>query len=195
MESLFEYTGDGTEDLDLSHWKNTKNPNVNYMFDSANFKSVKLSKDFKLKDINYMFYYYKGKKLDLSDWDMSEITTMQYGFNGTELEELTLGYTPKLRTLRNTFSSSTELRKLSAVHCAEIWDTYNAFKGLWALKDFGGFINLDYSIDILQCYSLSYESMINILNGLKPASKSIKFDQENVDMLSDDDIAIATSKG
>ena len=102
----------------------------NYMIENANFKSVKLSNDFKLNDINYMFYYYAGKKLDLSDWDMSEITTMQYAFYGTELEELTIGYTPKLRTIRNAFSSSTELRKLSAVHCAEMWDTYNAFKGL-----------------------------------------------------------------
>lgn len=128
---------------------------------------------------------------------MSDITTMQYGFYGTELEELTLGYTPKLRTLRNTFSNSASLRKLNTVQCANIQDTYNAFKGLTALKDFGGFKDLDYSIDILQCYSLSYESLINILNGLRPvtSNKSIKFDQENVDMLTDDDIAIATSKG
>ena len=130
FESMFEYTGDGTVDLDLSNWKNTKNPNVDYMFENANFKSIKLSKDFKLNDINYMFYHYAGKKLDLSDWDMSEITTMQYAFYGTDLEELTIGYTPKLRTLRNTFSSSSELRKLNAVHCADIWDTINAFKGL-----------------------------------------------------------------
>ena len=196
FESMFEYTGDGTVDLDLSNWKNSKNPEVNYMFENANFKNIKFSNDFKLTDINYMFYHYCGKKLNLSDWDMSEITTMQYAFYGTDLEELTIGYTPKLRTLRNTFSSSSELRKLNAVHCADIWDTYNAFKGLWVLKDFGGFINLDYSIDILQCYSLSYESLINILNGLRAGSnKVIKFDQENVDMLSDEDIAIATSKG
>lgn len=122
---------------------------------------------------------------------------MQYCFYGTELEELTLGYTPKLRTLRNTFSNSSELRKLNCVQCANIQDTYNAFKGLYALKDFGGFKDLDYSLDVLQCYSLSYESLINILNGLKlvTGSKYIKFDQENVDMLTDDDIAIATSKG
>lgn len=68
---------------------------------------------------------------------------------------------------------------------------------MWALRDFGGFIDLDSSISIEQCYSLSYESLINILNGLLPvtSSKSIKFDQDNVDMLSDDDIAIATNKG
>lgn len=197
LESLFEYAGDGTVDLDLSYWKTAKTPKVDYMFENANFKSVKLSPDFKLKAINYMFYYYDGKKLDLSDWDMSEITSMQYCFYGTDLEELTLGYTPKLRTLRNTFSSSSYLRKLNTVQCANMQDTYNAFKGLYALKDFGGFKDLDYSIDILQCYSLSYESLINILNGLKPvtSSKSIRFDQENVDMLTDDDIAIATSKG
>lgn len=122
---------------------------------------------------------------------------MQYCFYNTELEELTLGYTPKLRTLRHTFSHSRNLRKLNAVYCTDVWDANDGFKSLLALKDFGGFIGLDYSIDILQCYSLSYESLINILNGLKPvtSSKSIKFDQENVNMLTDEDIAIATSKG
>lgn len=197
LESLFEYSGDGTVDLDLSHWKTTKNPNVDFMFENANFKSVKFSKDFKLNDINYMFYYYDGKKLDLSDWDMSEITTIQYTFYNTELEELTIGYTPKLRSLRHSFSLSDKLRKLNTVQCADIWDTSDAFKGLTALRDFGGFKDLNSSIDIVECPSLSYESLINILNGLKPvtSSKYIRFDQDNVNMLTDDDIAIATSKG
>lgn len=196
LADMFSYTGDGTSDIDLSNWSNDKYPIVEYMFRYANYKDVKLPKDFKLTDMNYMFCNYGGKKLDVSNLT-SEVTTMQYCFYNTELEELNVGDMPNLKTLRHTFSSSSNLRKLNGFNCSYVKDTSDAFKGLYALQDFGGFINLNYSIDVVQCYSLSYESLINILNGLQPltTSKSIRFDQENVNMLTDDDIAIATNKG
>lgn len=143
-----------------------------------------------------MFTNFSGTRLDLSDFDTSKVTTMQYTFYNTDLEELKLNDMSKVKMLRNTFEFSQNLRSLEAFDATSVTETYDAFRYVSSLKDFGGLLNLTASVEFEYCENLSYESMLNILNGLGTVkSKSITFDQYNVDMLSDDDIAIATSKG
>lgn len=80
----------------------------------------------------------------------------------------------------------------------------NMFYGCENLTNFGGLKNL--KIDCVnsgleECYNLSYESLINIINGLydfrangdNETTRTLQL--YNIAMLSDEDIALATSKG
>jgi hypothetical protein len=65
------------------------------------------------------------------------------------------------------------------------------------LRYFGGFKGLKVNMYLDKCYSLSYESLMNVINKLADgvSGKTLYLHQDCVNMLSDDDIAIATSKG
>lgn len=65
------------------------------------------------------------------------------------------------------------------------------------LRNFDGFKNLKVTMYLDDCRILSYESLINVINKLTDgvSGKTLYLHQDCVNMLSDDDIAIATSKG
>jgi hypothetical protein len=65
------------------------------------------------------------------------------------------------------------------------------------LRHFGGFKNLNKSIYVNNCHCLSYESLLNIINGLADgvSGQTLTLTQDLVNLLSDEDIAIATNKG
>lgn len=194
---MFIYCGDGTVDLDLSHWKNHNYADLSYLLQYAKFKTIKLPKDWKVKNLDNAFTNYMGRSLDLSEFDTSEVTSMQYTFYNTDLRSIKLGDMSKVKSLRHTFEFCRKLQALEAIDASSITDTSDCFRYVNALKDFGGCTNISANLEFESCESLSYESMLNILNGLAPVtnSRTLTFDQYNVDILSDDDIAIATSKG
>lgn len=65
-----------------------------------------------------------------------------------------------------------------------------------SLRNFGGFKNITRGMNMANCYSLSYESLLNIINKANnTGSATLYFTQDCVNQLSDDDIAIATNKG
>ena len=194
---MFAYSGDGSVVLDLSKWKNDNYANVEYLVQYAEFKDIKLPKEWKINNMNHTFTNVGVESLDLSEFDTSEVTTMQYTFYNTGVKKLVLGNTSKVRSLRNAFGFSQKLKSLNAFDGSSITDTSEAFRYVDQLVDFGGVLNISCNLQFEYCYNLSYQSMLNILNGLAKVtnSRTLKFDQYNVDMLSDDDIAIATSKG
>lgn len=194
---MFAHSGDGSIVLDLSKWKNNNYANLEYLVQYANFKEIKLPKEWKINEMNHTFTNVTCESLDLSEFDTSEVTTMQYTFYNTDLKKLILGDTSKVRSLRNAFGFSQILESLNAFDGSSLTDTSDAFRYVDMLEDFGGVNNISCNLQFEYCYKLSYQSMLNILNGLAKVtnSRTLKFDQFNVDMLSDDDIAIATSKG
>lgn len=83
----------------------------------------------------------------------------------------------------------------------------NIFSGCYKLTNFGGFknikINLPDNCGLVQCWQLSYDSLINIINGLydfrgngdNTTTRTIKLNYMVISKLTEDDIAMATSKG
>ena len=66
-----------------------------------------------------------------------------------------------------------------------------------SLRNFGGFKNYSVNLYAKDAYVLSYESLMNVINKLADgvSGKTLYLHQDCVNMLSDDDIAIATNKG
>lgn len=82
----------------------------------------------------------------------------------------------------------------------------NIFSGCTNLTNFGGLKNLSINCEhsgLEKCTILSYDSLINIINGLydfrgngdNTTTRTIKLNYNSVGLLSDNDIAMATAKG
>lgn len=150
------------------------------------------------------------------NWDVSKVTDMSYLFNNcgklTSLD-LTSWNTSNVTDINSAFNQCRSLVSLSAIKAdnLNIKSTQYPFgtSNNTTLVDFGGFINLKsswngtYAVDKLT--ALSHQSLINILNGLydftgngvTPTSSQgkLKLGTTHLAKLSDDEKAIATSRG
>lgn len=147
------------------------------------------------------------------------------GYNGSNEENLTelhyvsnmfyfctsLKVAPHIPTRYVTFfiemfGGCTSLETVPEYDASNAVNIQNMFYGCENLTNFGGLKNL--KIDCVnsgleECYGLSYESLLNIINGLynfrangdNTTTRTIKLNYNSVGLLSDDDIAMATAKG
>ena len=99
------------------------------------------------------------------------------------------------------FSGCSSLQSIPELDCSSNTSTYSSYgspmSGCYALKDFGGLKGINKSIYFDRDYCLSYESLLNIINGLASgvSGQTLTLNEDLVNQLSDDDIAIATNKG
>lgn len=132
----------------------------------------------------------------------SKVTTMRGMFdscsNLTEIKDLDTSSATIIDTL---FSNCQKLQTVSELDCSKLTSnlsSYNSpFYNCIALRNFDGFKGLKVNMYLDRCYSLSYESLMNVINKLADgvSGKTLYLSQDCVNMLSDDDIAIATNKG
>ena len=180
--------------LDLSNWDTSKVSNMNQMFGHcSNLTSMDVSNwdTSKVSNMNQMFGHCSNlTSMDVSNWDTSKVTNMG-----------------------NMFDGCSNLETLSSINCGGITGTDSSgagmfgYSGLSSLKNFGGWINLKKSVTnygINKCPNLTYESCINVLNGLfdftgngiTPASNEGKLKvHQNFLNLVGDEISIGTGKG
>lgn len=71
------------------------------------------------------------------------------------------------------------------------------FSSCYNLRNVGGLKGINKSVTFSNTYSLSYESLLNIINGLADgvSGQTLTLHKDLVNQLSDDDIAVATNKG
>ena len=99
------------------------------------------------------------------------------------------------------FYGCAKLRTIPALDCSSNTSTtssYNSPVGNCTnLRNFGGLVGMNKSFYCDSSYVLSYESLLNILNGLADgvSGQTLTLNKVLVNQLSDDDIAIATNKG
>ena len=100
------------------------------------------------------------------------------------------------------FENCDHLTTIPALDCSGNTSTYtrsthSPIYGCTGLVNFGGFIGIKTTMYCDNSPNLSYESVLNILNGLASgvSGQTVYLHQNNVNLLSDDDIAIATNKG
>ena len=167
-------------------------------------------------DMKNMFYNCsKLTSVDLSGWDTSNVTDMSSMFSScSKLTSVDLsGWdTSNVTDMSSMFSSCSLLTSLPAMNCSSLKDknkqpiyNYSDYK---ELTDLGGFIDMKMSWDnaygLYRCPNLTYESCINILNGLydftgngvTPSSKegTLKVHANFLTTVGDE-ISIGTNKG
>lgn len=168
---------------------------------------------------------------EVPNWDFSNVTNMSESFNGSNIEVVDIEL-PKVENLASAFSYCSNLKRverLYAPNCTTFISTFfyareleylaeldfskatqlGSFFGnltMDKLTDVGGFKNLKVSWNtnagLDKCPNLTYESLMNILNGLydfvgngEEGGKIIKLSKQAQSKLSDDDIAVAINKG
>ena len=129
----------------------------------------------KVTDMDRTFYYCLSLK-SLPQLDTSKVTKMQYTFYGCgRLETIPQLDTSKVTNMNRIFYNCTSLKSLGQLDASSISDTSNIVylfgtSTISTLTDFGGLINLktswndNYGLKMLP--NLTYESCINVLNGL-----------------------------
>lgn len=144
----------------------------------------------------------KLKRIDFSNWDTSNCTSMDSLFQYCN-NLRSVGYfdTSKIKNFNSMFADCLMLRdvpQLNATSNTNSYSQYNSpLSNCNALRNFGGFKGINKTLYVDKAYSLSYESLLNIINGLAEgvSGQTLYLHQDLVNQLSDDDIAIATNKG
>ena len=105
------------------------------------------------------------------------------------------------------FDNCSALETVPEYNFSKANNVANIFNGCYNLTNFGGFKNIKIDLPdncgLVQCWKLSYESLINIINGLynfrangdNITTRTIKLNYMSISKLTEDDIAMATSKG
>lgn len=132
----------------------------------------------------------------------SKVTAAQemfaYCSNLTEVKDLDTSSATNIGSLCLYCS---KLQSVSELDCSKVTSTISAYNSPFyycnLLRNFGGFKGLKLNMYLDSCYSLSYESLMNVINKLADgvSGKTLYLHQDCVNMLSDEDIAIATNKG
>lgn len=177
---------------DLSYIDNWDTSNVSSMSNTFNFSGI--------------------KHFD-ANWSTAKVTSMEKMFYYcTSLTTLVIkGNTSRVTTMDSMLYYCQKLTSISAIDCSSIaqnkYPLYG-YSNYTALTDVGGFLNMKSSWDnsngLYRCPNLTYESCINILNGLynfsgnnqTPSSSQGKLKvHANFLTAVGDEISIATEKG
>ena len=186
--------------------------NMTYMFNSSNVKTVPLFNTTNVNNMSYMFYSAQYLT-EVPLFDTSNVTDMRSMFYKCKFTTLPPFDTRKVQSLQNFIDSCKDLQSLPQFDLRGMDGGYQPadFAG-WGgtfdkLIDVGGFVNQKVSIvnqGWNKCPNLSYQSCINILNGLwdfvgngeTPNSSQGKLKvHQNFLNLVGDEISIGTSKG
>lgn len=145
---------------------------------------------------------YSGNYEDM--YDLQHLTSM---FSGcTSLTTAPHIPTRYATLFLNMFLNCISLTTVPSYDATNAFNITSMFRGCTNLTNFGGLKNLKINcVDsgLEKCSKLSYDSLINIINGLydfrgngdNTTTLTIKLNYNSVGLLSDDDIAMATAKG
>jgi surface protein len=207
--------GDSSKLVSIPLLDTSKVTNMSYSF--QNCSSLTIISQLDTSNVDNMQYAFKGcKKLtSLPLIDTSKVTNFNYTFSQCEnLTEIPNINTSSAKGMSSMFSECHSLSSLPYLYCGNIssknsyplYTTYS--KGYEYLTDVGGFVDMKMSWDnnygLVKCPNLSYQSCINILNGLydftgngvTPNSNQgqLKVHQNFLDLVGDE-ISIGTNKG
>ena len=161
----------------------------------------------------YMMFYYCQNLTAVPQFDTSNVTDMSEMFYVcTSLTSVPQLDTSNVTNMSDMFYNCTSLKSIPPMDCSKIssgsvYPLYNSSTYSY-LTDIGGFINMKYSwtssYGLPKCPNLTYESCINILNGLydftgngqTPTSSQGKLKvHANFLTAVGDEISIGTNKG
>jgi surface protein len=170
------------------------------MFSSANFGDGIMPKLINTSGIFYMnSMFYNCKSLtSLPLLDTSNVTNMDYMFyTCSNLESIPLLDTSNVTSMTRMFNQCSSLTTIPLLDFSNVTKLDSIFYYCSSLTNVGGFINLSISLLLKESPLLTRESVLNIFNNLATVTVNtyIYLHSDVKARLTDDDIAIATSKG
>jgi hypothetical protein len=133
--------------------------------------------------------------------DFSNVTSLNNLFyNCKSLYKANIN-TKSASNINYLFGGCDKLHTVSEINASNVTSNISQYSSpfytCYALRNFEGFKGLKVNMYISDCRILSYESLMNVINKLADgvSGKTLYLNQDCVNMLSDDDIAIATNKG
>lgn len=106
--------------------------------------------------------------------------------------------TSSMQVLWDTFYGCTSMTKVAEIDCTNLTTWINVFTNSSQITDMGGFKNVSISIDLSPCSKLTVESLINVINkaaDVTSSPKTLTLGSTNLAKLTDEQKAVATSKG
>lgn len=197
--------------------------NLSYLFDENQFnlEYIEGIENWDVSNVEHMAYLFSDINMkeinSISNWNIKSNVSLSYLlYYNSKIEDASFiaGWnTNKITDMRQMFGYCSKLKKIPAFNCDSVtFGTYSSdgiFGGtLSKLTDLGGFINLKSQMvgnsSLKACPYLTYESCINVLNGLYdftannevPTSKQAKLQvhQNFLDKVKDE-ISIGVNKG
>ena len=185
----------------------------NMFYNCRNLQTVPQIDTSKVTNMGYMFSGCNNYLQTVPQIDTSNVTDMTYIFSEcSSLQTIPPLNTSKVTKAPNMFDRCTSLISIPALDFRELkMNSYEGFFGWYdcpKLTDFGGFLNLKCSLtndkNLQRLPNLTYESCINVLNGLydfsgngetpKSDQGQLKVAQSFIDKVGDE-ISIGTAKG
>lgn len=207
-ENIIKY-GEGelfkTINVDVPPKVNIAKSNIKFGY--STFTEVPEWADFDgITDFSNMFYYC-SKLTTIPEIDTSNVTDMSYMFYYcSNLQTIPQIDTSNVTTMYRMFQNCGNLTALPEFDVSKVTDINNYFRLSGGnLTDVGGWKNLKIdwndNYGLKNCPYLTYQSCINILNGLydfvgngESTTRTLKVHQNFLDMVGDE-ISIATNKG
>lgn len=149
-------------------------------------------------------------------WDASKTSIGSFFSSNTALEYVPQIDTSNLTSFLNGFMGCISLVSIPLLDFSKVTNMNGVFKtailgmtgtSLPTLKYMGGFknlkINWNDNFGLTLCLNLTYQSIMNVINNLydfransdNTTTRTLKIHQNTLNKLSDEDIALATSKG
>ena len=163
-----------------------------------------------LTNAKEMFYhcYYLERVPEFDTTNVTDMSSMFYGC--TSLESVPEFDTTNVTDMSDMFGECFSLQSLPAFECGKVENIkflFSAQRNSVAVNDLKGFYNLkiDWNDDggLACCPTLTYQSFMNVIsslynfraNGNNTTTRTLKIHPDTMNLLSDGDIAFATSKG
>ena len=182
---------------------------VNYYYMFYNCTSLQTIPELNTSNVTTMegMFYNCTSLQTIPELNTSNVTTMEYMFNGCKsLQTIPAIDTSNVSNMESMFYESINLISIPPLNAGKIsFDNYSGlfyFSTMNKLTDFGGLIgfkgnaNNDYTF--VRCPNLTYQSCINILNGLSDVTelggRTLKVHPNFLNLVGDE-ISIGTNKG
>lgn len=190
--------------------------NINSMksmfYDCGQLSNVVINGYTKLVTSTYQMFQYCNRLQEGPYFDTENVTAMNYMFSDcTGLKSIPQYNTAKVTNMYNMLYNCTSLESVPELDCSSVTNISYVFGSYTFSKftDFGGFKNLgtqstlsnSSNYFITGCSNLTHDSLMNVINGLYDRASagysviSLRFGSTNLAKLTDEEKAIATTKG
>lgn len=147
----------------------------------------------------YWFFYGCDSLKTVPQMNTSQATTMESMFYScTSLNSVPEMDTSSVGDMRQMFSNCPSLISIPEMNTSRVTNMSGMFYRCTSLTDLGGFTGLKVNLDLSPCPELSHESLLNVINkaaDVTASPKTLTLGSTNLAKLSDEEKAIATSKG
>lgn len=168
-------------------------------FSRSTFTEIPQVFDFSdMTDMGYMFAYCSNLTT-IPKIDTSNANTMVYMFSSCgSLSEIPVMDTSNVTEIYGMFINCTSLSSVPEMDVSNVTYMDYMFRSCSSLTDLGGFVGLKCDLDLSESSHITHDSLMNVINkaaDVTAAPATLTLGSTNLAKLSDEEKAVATSKG